>query len=166
MTIEVPSVGRQMTFGHDIDIDPLWCSWFSGLIDGEGSFNIHVNKENRSIQAHLRIGMREDEAEYIRDIHDMLRCGWIGRATLRNPRGNESDAYFIDFASDAVINIIIPLLDKYPLRMKKKRDYVFWREATLIIHDDGHLNGRREEVLELKRKMEKGRRYRSPKLCQ
>ena len=148
----------QSAFDIDLDIDPLWCAWFSGLVDGEGSFCIDVQNNTRSIKAYLAINMRADEFEGLRKIQDTLHCGNLVYQHCRKGNRNPAYQYRIE-AKSSIGNILIPLFDRYHLRMKKRRDYEIWRKAALLICQDAHLNGYREEVLELKRRLEEGRRY-------
>ena len=153
---------EQLAFGIDLNIDPLWCAWFSGLIDGEGCFCIHKKPIGFGISAHLEIRMRVDETPYLKMICNTLHCGTLSFSKDKRG-GNYNPTSKISIASISdVVNIIIPILDRYPLRMKKQHDYKIWREAAMLIHLSAHLNSNRDRVLELKRMLSDVRKYRSP----
>jgi len=151
---------EQLAFGIDLNIDPLWCAWFSGILDGEGTFNIQCNSHDLGVHTSLAIKMRDDEADGIREIYDKLHCGivYFGAAQCI---GNPYVVWRVE-AISGIVNIIIPILDKYPLRMKKQHDYKIWREAVMLIHSGAHLNSNRSRVLELKRMLTEVRKYKPP----
>jgi len=104
--------------------------------------------------------MRLDEFRGIQMIRDTLHCGSIFIRTRRDKSNPQAELKIL--AISEIVNIVIPILDKYPLRMKKQRDYKIWREAAMLIHMGGHLNSHRGYVLELKRMLSEVRKYREP----
>jgi len=147
---------HQAAFDIDLNIDPLWCSWFSGWVDGEGCFTPHVSKRTRSIQGRILVCVREDDAELVRGVRETLKCGIVDQY---QSRGHNRMIRWICYNVGSCRNILIPLFDAYPLRSKKRRDYDIWRKLVLAISEDHHLNGNREYVLDLCRQLHDIKKY-------
>ena len=126
----------QLSFCLDLEIDPLWCSWFSGLIDGEGSFIVSVsqNEHWRGCYVALIIEMRDDDAETLIEIQRTLKCGNISYRQRKNRlvKSNGQVTWRVQNHGDTRF-ILLPLLDRYPLRSRKRYDYILWRDAVLIM---------------------------------
>ncbi len=122
--------------------DPIWCSWFTGFIDGEGYFQIDLRKDHRGAFVALTITLREDDKNIIEEIHNKL-LGDIYYVSYKHDRaaGRKSCNQWRWRIRDKnqIVNILIPLFDQYPLRTKKKKSYEIWREAALIIYENNHL---------------------------
>ena len=118
-------------------IDPLWASWFSGFVDGEGYFQILWQKHAQVYAAHLSIVLREDDQAIIEEIYCTLKCGVIHRVSKKGDRrvGKRSSDQFLWRCRkiDEVVDIVIPLLNHFPLKTKKRFDYFVWKEAALTI---------------------------------
>jgi len=147
----------QLALGIDFDPDPIWCGWFSGLVDGEGCFTFSATKNTMNITCRLRIKMRDDESSFLQQELGLLRCGCFYRTPARGNKNPQIEWCISDIGS--ICHIIIPILDRYPLRLKKQRDYEIWRQAARIILIGGHLNGYRDYVLDLKKQLSEVRKY-------
>lgn len=155
----------QQSFGLGLDIDPLWCAWFSGFVDGEGCFSARFKRGEgkKGISASLKISLRNDDAPLILKIQEILKCGSIKLESnkLKREKGYK--------AQDGIIwtcercsecrHILIPLFDKYPLRSKKARDYNIWRELVMLLSEDRHLHQDREHILELCQQLKDIKQY-------
>ena len=143
-------------------IDPLWCAWFSGLIDGEGSFLIGFNKGSSSFSCYIQIKLREDDASVLEEkINYVLHCGRLyhidyAKARASGERASDQVAWLC-YSTGDLANIVIPLLDEFGLRSKKQRDYEIWREAVLLKYESKHSV---RQMLRLKRELELTRRNR------
>jgi hypothetical protein len=127
------------------NVDPLWCSWFTGFLDGEGYFQISPQpKSKTAFQICLTITLREDDKYIIEEIKSTLECGRIYYISYKHERvkGHHACNQWRWTVRDisSIVQIIIPLLDHYPLRTKKAHDYVIWRKAALIKSSKAHGN--------------------------
>ncbi|MGB8643957.1 MAG: LAGLIDADG family homing endonuclease [Anaerolineae bacterium] len=162
-------MSHQYCFGIDLMIDPLWCAWFSGLVDGEGSFLIAHNKPTPTRQGHfwpyLQLKFRMDDLPILEEIQATLHCGKLNKFSYgfaRNRGGKDADQYGLYFQGNSnLMHIIIPLLDQFPLKTKKKNDYAIWRECVCFIHQQQSGSKNSEVLLSFKQRMEDARRPKS-----
>ena len=81
-----------------------------------------------------------------------LDCGQVLK------RGNQLAVDFKVGNFDNIINKIIPFLQKYPLQSVKKKDYLDWFEASVLINNKEHLTAEGlEKIKRLKDGMNKKR---------
>jgi hypothetical protein len=136
-----------------IKIDPSWCSWFSGFLDGEGYFQIAWDKRDNTTRCALTVTLREDDKDIIDEIREKLMCGRVFYIAYNHARNNGSHSCnqwrWVVRNVDHCINTIIPLLDRYPLRTKKARDYEIWRKAAFLAHSIKHICHTKKERQEL-----------------
>lgn len=138
-------------------------SWLAGFIDAEGCFLIGKQKSsNGSFRCHVRFSLelREDDAEILFEVQE--KTG-IGNVVLLNSYrdANPTVRWMITSKADRIK--LINLLNKFPLRSKKKYDFDFWSKA----HDlsmkvkSGPVSNSSiwEEIDELKNEMESNRRF-------
>lgn len=119
--------------------DPLFCAWFSGLVDGEGCFDLRLLKVKRGLywRAELRVAMSVRELPYIENLQRNINCGTVCVIGERS-RPIPLACWSVKRSSD-LVDTIIPIFDAHPLRMKKSDDYILWREAAMLIHAKMHL---------------------------
>lgn len=113
--------------------------WFwTGLIDGEGSFSIIIDKnKNRKlgwrVQSKFQIGL------HIRDLGLLLQLreylNGIGSIHINNNR--DVINYSIDSNKD--LKILINHFEKYPLLTQKAADFILFKEVIELIRNKNHL---------------------------
>ena len=118
-----PSEVDRDAFGH----------YLSGFVDGEGSFILRlksrVGSQVRSPYACFTIGLRADDAPILRQLQSFWQCG---RIDFRAPHpGHPAVRYIVDNWGD-LLRVVVPHFERYPLRAKKARDLVIWRQAVLV----------------------------------
>lgn len=125
-------------FPSDIDRDSFG-HYLSGFTDGEGCFFLgltstgkgHSRKTPKPIFA---ISLRADDLPILRLIQSFLRCGRISPTRARPSHGSQDSFRLrIDRVSDLMLSVI-PHFDRYPLRAKKSRDFVLWRQGVQWVH--------------------------------
>ncbi len=120
-------ITERNSFGH----------WLSGFTDGEGSFALRVAQDNRRrhlywLDAIFSIGLRADDTEVLSQIKEFWQVGVIYAKRPHSSgvgNGKPQSTFRIRRIKDFV-NVVIPHFDHYPLRAKKRRDYVIWKEAV------------------------------------
>ncbi len=109
--------------------DAAFYHWLAGFIDGEGCFTINITNHRRPC-LRFSLLLRLDDAEIVREIH--ARTG-IGKLIGRPARYTSMAAGKpqIEWRTQRTLECkqLAAILDEYPLRAKKKRDYAIWRIA-------------------------------------
>ncbi|MEW6033228.1 MAG: LAGLIDADG family homing endonuclease [Chloroflexota bacterium] len=110
--------------------------YISGFVDGEGCFSLNFRKDVRHEikgnpqyfmwKASFAIVLRTDDIEVLKAIRNTLGCGKVD-VTSDQARFHVEDL-------GKLTNTIIPFFDKYPLRAKKKSDFLLWKEAVEILY--------------------------------
>lgn len=113
-------------------------NWLAGFTDGEGNFQ-YRQTHGRS-DAMFRIILREDDKKILEEIRNNLGCGklfyrdmadksnWNPLYQSKNMRNQW--VFKVQNTYD-LIERIIPLFDKYPLRAKKKKQYEKWKKQVI-----------------------------------
>ncbi len=118
--------------------------YLSGLIDGEGHFQLCRFGKCRQPRAEFILSLRADD----RRILDSLRSFWgVGNmaevdsdrykqasAVKDSYRRNPSVRFFVSKTAD-LVRVVIPFFEAYPLRAKKAGDFTLWREGVLLRQD-------------------------------
>lgn len=102
--------------------------WLAGFIDGEGCFSI-VPHDGR-VSCRFAIELRADDKMILVEIARRVRVGQVvdKRVRARDRPGTRPQAVW-KVQDRAGCAAMVELLDRFPLRSKKARDYVIWREA-------------------------------------
>lgn len=114
-----------------MDADRDFLLWLSGFIDGEGCFIIL--KDNRHVTNYtprFSLGLREDDAEILFEIVDQLGIGQLYRRPKKHSPSNPQLHWYVANTHDVLI--LAEILDEFPLRTKKVKDYRLWREAVRV----------------------------------
>lgn len=104
--------------------DAGFAYWLAGLIDGEGCFTIKEHARGTHAPA-FALKLRADELGTLQRIQRTVGIGTIAR----EPHEPNPMAKWI-VQDKAGCQRLVDLLDKYPLRAKKRIDYLTWREAV------------------------------------
>ena len=109
-------------------------NWLSGFVDGEATFGLSiVRRENRF--AHLsffRITLRDDDAESLKLIQSYWRCGAI-YFRKRPTSGSKPIVTYVVCTTPDLKNIVMPHFERFPLRAKKRNDFVIWRQGVELM---------------------------------
>lgn len=113
-------------------MDDAFGHWLAGFIDGEGSFSIARQKRNGyyTYAPNFQLKVRIDDREIVERIEREAGFGWPCYPKRRE-LGNTQAQIGWGVTSKADCVRLVELLDRFPLRAKKARDYAIWREAVL-----------------------------------
>lgn len=98
-------------------------SWLAGFIDGEGNFQVFLDRFYLRVM--FRIRLHKDEINVLTKIQEFLG---VGRVIIE---GNSS-VFIISNVKD-LINILFPLLDKYNLYTSKWLDYIDFKKVVYFL---------------------------------
>jgi hypothetical protein len=130
---------EQMCELDEASIDAIVCDpptgyWLAGLIDGEGCFRIQKNKSRKSrgpvtYATSFALKLRDDDEPILREIIAHTGVGRFSRDANRTGNSRPCAIWHVDAQRDCAA--LVELLDRYPLRTRKARDYAVWREAVV-----------------------------------
>jgi hypothetical protein len=151
-----------------LTVDAGFGFWLAGLIDGEGCFDV-----KKLHQPSFGIALREDDHEVLSYCLRTLGVGTVRIERKKPPRGQRRVWWRLENL-EACLRLVV-LLDRYPLRTKKLRDFVLWRQVVLVQCGRPrftHYPGRRgslprdstekSEIVRLVAQMRAGRAYQPP----
>ena len=122
-------------------LDPSFGHWLAGFIDGEATFIIRRLNGGKNLGCLFNLILREDEREIISEIHSALGVGIV---SLRQPQASASrgskPGIGLRIETKDGCKRLVDVLDAFPLRAKKARDYAIWREAVLVWQGAVHAN--------------------------
>ena len=116
----------RIAFGH----------WLSGFTDGEGCFALFWNRKGKRSpigKSAFRISLRNDDREILTHIQLFLNCGYIYYKPSTKDK-EQPIATFVVANTDDLVRFVIPHFVEFPLRAKKARDFVLWRNGVELIH--------------------------------
>lgn len=118
-------------------------NYIAGFIDGEGCFTITISKHKTKklgLDARLtfQIELRSDDLEILQEIQKTLQCGKIYHLSYHRYGWHPHVEYKISSFSE-IVDKLIPFLEKYPLRAKKKYSYQCFLEAVELFKGKEHL---------------------------
>ena len=110
--------------------------WFvTGFVDGDGSFSVSIAKKKSGIgwkiQPIFTIGLDPKDLDLLVQIKVFFKIGKI----YTSKRGI---VYYTVGSTKDIIKYILPHFDKYPLISLKLKDYLVFREITLLIEKGEH----------------------------
>lgn len=106
--------------------DAGFASWLAGFIDGEGCFTVKGHSRGTYAPS-FRIKLRSDDAGILEGIR---RTVGIGTVSNIPGSGGSEDQVAWTVSDKEGCQRLVDLLDKYPLRAKKRNDFLIWREAV------------------------------------
>ena len=118
----------------NLELESDFLQWFVGFSDAESSFMISLKNNSPSTslppkgvgEAHFifRITLHIDDCAVLFTIRERLG---IGVVSIRNQTCTYSVHSFQN-----IINVLLPIFDKYPLLTLKQLDYSDWRKAIIL----------------------------------
>lgn len=126
------------------EFNPEFCSWFVGLVDGEGS--LQIKRQKGCYWLEFTISMRGDERPMLESIREELGRGncYIHRNV--SPIEHHSKTRYMFRIHNAVdTRFLVALFDRYPLRSNNYKIYKIWAEARKEL--DKPLSARDQDYL-------------------
>lgn len=131
---------------------------WSGLIDGEGSFSIIVDK-NKTRQLGWRVQLKFQIGLHTKDLNLLYKLqqylGGVDIGSIHLARNREMVNYSID--SNKGLSKLIIHLEKYPLLTKKSVDFMLFKQAVKLVNNKAHLTVQGlNEIVNIKASMNLG----------
>lgn len=134
--------------------------YIAGFIDGEGCFVIVVSKHKtkklkRDGRVSFQIELRDDDQEILEHIQETLGCGRLYQLSYERYGWKPHVKYMVSAIQD-LHDKVIPFLEKYPLRAKKRHSFKLFRKAVDIVYRKEHLTEKGiQALLDIRQKMNK-----------
>lgn len=108
-------------------------SWFVGFCDGESSFNLQKSQPHGRFCRFI-ITLRQDDSAILEEIRNKLQIGnvYFTKEQTRDRAGAKPGCRFVVNRVSECLKLI-DIFDSFPLQTKKKRDYLIWKEAVLLL---------------------------------
>lgn len=106
--------------------------WLAGFLDGEAAFVINKRKRDgyHSYVPTMKVALRSDDRPILEEASRRLGVGSVFDLAFRNTNQHPQVAWSVHRRSDCLA--LVEVLDRFPLRAKKHRDYQVWREAVVL----------------------------------
>ena len=116
--------------------------WFiSGFTDGEGSFHVAVVRRNDlplkwAVIPEFHVSQNQERVSVLTEIQTFFGCGSI----KENHRGrlNDVSQVFVVRRRSALVKVIIPFFESYPLRSSKKQDFTVFASIVRSMESGVH----------------------------
>lgn len=115
--------------------------WLVGITDGDGTFNIYTNMTHNKIIFTYKISLNKKNTQLLYKIKSYLG---VGSVTFDN---KTNIASYLIRDKKYLLNIIIPIFDKYPLLTTKRYNYLKFKECLLI--SNNNLLTQKEKLLQI-----------------
>lgn len=114
-------------------MDAAFGNWLAGFIDGEGCFAVKSSRNRDSPVVYHRcsfaLQVRIDDQPVLDEI---CRETGIGRVTRVQARGHRNTTVVWSVVSKDHCLKLVALLEQFPLRAKKAKDFEIWKRAVLL----------------------------------
>lgn len=104
--------------------------WLVGITDGNGTFNIYINMTHNKIILTYKISLNKKNTQLLYKIKSYLGVGSV----IYDNKTNIASYLIID--KKYLLNIIIPIFDKYPLLTNKRYNYLIFKKCLLISNNN------------------------------
>ena len=113
-------------FSQRLNARDLSLAWLVGFIEGDGWFSL--NKGGKYLKYEFGIELEIKDVQLIYKIKELLG---VGEVSFRNTEGRSKTVSLRVRKKSHLINVILPLFDKYPLITNKQYDYLRFKDNLL-----------------------------------
>ena len=131
-------------------IDDAFGNWPAGFLDGEASFLVRRDTNTGRLYPGLNVGLRADDGPLLRRIMERTGIGTI-QGPWETKLGKPVLRWSVQARGDCLV--LRDLLQRYPLRSKKRRDFEVWSRAVDAIYagDQDLLSTLKVEIEQVRR---------------
>lgn len=116
-------------------VDP---NWLAGFTEAEWCFYVNIS-ESKTTNSRFAVQLKFKVTQHSRDAQLMQKIVTTSGCGIYYDRPNESVGDFSVTRLNNILDKIIPLFDKYPLRGSKALDYSDFRKIAYLMKDRVHL---------------------------
>ena len=122
----------------------LTADYVVGLVDGEGSFNVHVWTPRASLKRRALVELRfylklvDRDLPLLQELRMFFGCGKIYRQKDFRPNHNHCSRYEV-FNRTELAQIIVPFFETNPLRsVSKQKDFELFKKVLKLVQQKEH----------------------------
>lgn len=108
--------------------------WFCGFTDSEGCFSVSISSFSNKFNICFDIAQNHLENKYILD--HFISLFNVGKIYKHSSKG----AYYYRVGGLNDLTKLFPYFDSYPLRSKKLKSYILWKDLHSKLLNKNHLN--------------------------
>lgn len=123
----------------------LNADYIVGLVDGEGSFNVHVwtpkSSPRRRALVEIRFYLKlvNEDLVLLKQLQEFFQCGKIYKQNDPRPNHRHCSRFEV-FNRTELTEIIVPFFEANPLRsVSKQRDFKLFRQVINLVRKKQHL---------------------------
>ena len=122
-------------------IPTLQDDWISGFFDSEGCFSVHISRISNRYQIIFDIAQKHlINNDIFNYFITLFKVGKIYKHSVK-------DVFYYRITGLNKVNALFNYLDKHPLRSKKLKSYILWKELHAKLLVKSHLNPNLKESL-------------------
>lgn len=119
------------------EIEIKYPEWFVGFTDAEGCFDLTITKSKAklgySVQLRFRLNLHYRDSLVIDALKEYLKCGNVG------VNSSKSAVNLTITSITDILNILIPIFNKYPLQGSKYLNYKDFCRVAELMENKAHL---------------------------
>jgi len=117
----------------------LNADYVTGLVDGEGSFNVRINpnkKRRAKVELRFSLKLRHQDKEILEALRAFFGCGNV--YIQRDKRANHSLCYRFEVQNkEEILRRIIPFFQEHPPQIQsRKRDFELFKDITELVFQE------------------------------
>jgi hypothetical protein len=121
----------------------LTADYVVGLVDGEGSFAVHLNRSRRrraKVEPRFCLKLKAEDRPILDELREFFGCGKVYIQRDRRPNHGLCFRFEVSNRSD-LWEKVIPFFQRHPPRFpSKKRDFAIFERILELIASDHHLD--------------------------
>jgi len=142
--IKYPIITNSSSLKYNLGILPtLQDDWICGFTDSEGCFSVSISNLNKKYKIVFDIAQSKIENKYILDhFISLFFVGYVRHHYSKN-------TYFYRVGGLNDLTKLFPYFDSHPLKSKKLKSYILWKDLHKKIENKDHLNPTLRESLKV-----------------
>jgi hypothetical protein len=130
--MDLPSEGENLMLTADYVV---------GLVDGEGSFAVHLNGSDRrraKVEPRFCLKLKALDKPLLDRLQEFFECGKV--YIQRDRRPNHSLCYRFEVSNrQDLFEKVVPFFEQHPLQTpSKQRDFALFRRVLALIRQEAH----------------------------
>lgn len=142
--------------GTNITLSP---DYVVGFVDGEGCFCVPITKHQtlvhrKEVRPTFEIELREDDRHILEAIQRVLGCGKIYHLRFHRYHKWRPHVKLKVSKMSELQNLLIPFFDIHPLKAKKRKSFLFFKQIVSMVARKEHLTSKGlQKIMQIRNRM-------------